>query len=53
MVVDPSFLTMFSFPLIRGNQHTALNDPYAIVITEKMAKRMFGENGSDEQINSG
>src|SRR6185437_14997103 len=42
LIVDPVFLTMFSFPLIRGNLHTALNSVYSIVITEKMAKRMFG-----------
>ncbi len=42
MVVDPGFLTMFSFPLLRGNPNTALNDPYAVVITENMARRMFG-----------
>src|SRR5450432_143204 len=33
---DPSFLTMFSFPLLKGNPKTALIDPYSVVITEKM-----------------
>jgi ABC-type antimicrobial peptide transport system permease subunit len=41
-VVDPAFLTMFNFPLINGNKETALDDPYSIVITEKLAKRIFG-----------
>jgi len=40
--VDPSFLSMFTMPLIKGNPETALNDVYSIVITEKMSKRMFG-----------
>lgn len=40
---DSSFLTMFSFPLVKGNVHTALKDPYAMVITEKLAKKMFGD----------
>jgi putative ABC transport system permease protein len=40
---DPSFLTMFSFPLLKGNPKTALIDPYSVVITEKMAKRLFGD----------
>jgi putative ABC transport system permease protein len=42
MVVDPSFLSMFSFPLLKGDPKTALNSIYSIVITEKMAKKMFG-----------
>ena len=40
---DPSFLTMFSFPLLKGNASTALNDPYSLVITEKMSRKLFGE----------
>jgi len=40
---SPEFLTMFSFPLIKGNASTALNDPYSIVITEDMEKKFFGD----------
>ncbi|HEY4936721.1 MAG TPA: ABC transporter permease [Puia sp.] len=40
---DPSFLTMFSFPLLKGDANTALNDPHSLVITEKMAKKLFGD----------
>jgi putative ABC transport system permease protein len=40
---DPSFLTMFSFPLLKGNATTALNDPYSLVITEKMSRKLFGD----------
>ncbi len=39
---DPSFLTMFSFPLLKGNPSTALIDPYSLVITEKMSRKLFG-----------
>jgi putative ABC transport system permease protein len=42
LMVDPSFLSMFSFPLLHGNPKTALIDLYSIVITEKLAKKMFG-----------
>ena len=41
-LVDPSFLTMFSFPLLKGDAATVLNDPYAIVITSQLAKTIFG-----------
>ncbi|GGH05134.1 ABC transporter permease [Mucilaginibacter phyllosphaerae] len=40
---DADFLTMFSFPLIKGNINTALNSMKNIVITEKTAKKLFGD----------
>src|ERR1700676_4621735 len=50
-ITDPGFLTMFSIPLKQGNAQTALNNLYSIVITEKMAKRMFGlEDPMNKQI---
>ena len=42
--VDPSFLTMFSFPLLKGDPETALSDPYSAVISERMAEKYFGED---------
>lgn len=43
VVVDPGFLTMFSFPLLAGNSKTVFNDPYSIVITQRLAKKLFGD----------
>src|SRR5258706_6263309 len=40
--VDSSFLNMFSFPLVKGNRNTALSNPYSIVLTQKLAKNVFG-----------
>src|SRR5450755_679733 len=40
---DPSFLTMFSFPFLKGDPSSALNDPHSVVITQKMAKKLFGD----------
>lgn len=40
--VDPSFLEMFSFPLIKGNPRTALSAPFSIVLTESQAHKYFG-----------
>ena len=39
---DPSFLKMFSFPVLQGNAETALNSVSNVVITQKMAIKMFG-----------
>lgn len=40
--VDPSFLSMFSFPLVYGNSESALNQPFSIILTETIAKKYFG-----------
>jgi ABC-type antimicrobial peptide transport system permease subunit len=40
---DPDFLTMFDFPLLKGNRETALNDPYSVILTEQAAARLFGQ----------
>lgn len=42
--VDNSFLTMFSYPLLAGNVATALKEPYTTVISETLAKKLFGIN---------
>lgn len=39
---DPSFMDMFSYPLLRGDRSSALNRPDAIVITQAMAAKYFG-----------
>ncbi|MGF7037652.1 ABC transporter permease [Mucilaginibacter lappiensis] len=43
---DPDFLSMFSFPLISGDQKTALSDLHNIVITEKFSKKLFGQENA-------
>ena len=42
-VADSGFLSMFSFPLLRGDAATALTDPYSMVLTESVARRFFGD----------
>jgi len=42
LIADPAFLTIFSFPMKKGNPQTALSGVYSIVITEKMATKIFG-----------
>jgi len=40
---DPSIFDVFSFPLLIGDQRTALSDPYSVVITEEAARKYFGD----------
>ena len=40
---DSAFLTMFSFRLIKGDARTAFKNPQSIVITEKFARELFGD----------
>jgi len=52
---DPSFFSVFTFPLIQGNPSTVLQGPNEVVITEKMVSKYFGtENpvGKTLQIGS-
>lgn len=39
---DPSFLSMFSFPLLKGDIAAALANPNSILLTENMVKKYFG-----------
>ncbi len=41
-VTDTAFFSLFSFPLLRGNASSVLNDPESVVLTEKTAKKYFG-----------
>ncbi|MEO6302478.1 MAG: ABC transporter permease [Bacteroidia bacterium] len=42
LFADSTLLDIFSFPLIEGNAQKALNAPYTIIVTEKIAKKYFG-----------
>ncbi|WP_018622475.1 ABC transporter permease [Spirosoma luteum] len=42
IMADPSFLTVFSFPLLTGSAKTALTRPLTVLLTERTAKRYFG-----------
>jgi putative ABC transport system permease protein len=42
VITDPGFLNMFSFPLLHGNAGSALNNISNIVLTQKLAKKLFG-----------
>ncbi len=42
-IVDSSFLDIFSVQFIRGDRSSSLNQPGVMLITEKMARKFFGE----------
>jgi len=48
--VDGSFLSMFSFPLLQGNAENALDDVNSVVLTEKLAKNIFGDTDPINKI---
>ena len=43
IAADSSFLNMFTFPLLSGDKSTVLNTPHSILLTEKLARKYFGE----------
>jgi putative ABC transport system permease protein len=40
---NPALFKVFSFELLKGNPATVLKDPFSIVLTEKSAKKLFGD----------
>lgn len=40
--VDPSFFNIFTFDFLEGDVKTVFSDPYSIVLSEKMSKKLFG-----------
>ena len=40
--VDSGFLEVFSFPLVEGNASLALKEKHSIVISQKVARQLFG-----------
>lgn len=40
--VDPEFMEVFTFPLLKGNPRTALQKPNGLLITESAGIKMFG-----------
>ena len=44
--IDPEFFGLFSFSFIEGDARSALNDPSAIIITQEMAEKFFGNEAA-------
>ena len=42
--VDPNFFTVFDFPLIKGNSSNPFPDNKSILLSERIAKKYFGDS---------
>ncbi|MDN5204673.1 ABC transporter permease [Fulvivirgaceae bacterium BMA10] len=40
---EPAFFNILNFPLVRGNKNTILKEPNTAIVTERIAKKYFGE----------
>lgn len=49
--VDPDFLEIFTYPLIKGDKKTALKNPHSIILSQSMAEKYFpGEDPMGKTI---
>ena len=48
--VEAGVFDMFSLPLLRGDPQTALSRPHTLVLTEPLARRLFGESDPIGQV---
>ncbi len=47
MAVDNEFLSVFSYPLLAGDAKTALREPNNIILSETLARKIFGVRNND------
>ena len=50
LTAEAGVFDVFSFPLLRGDPKTALTRPYTMVLTEPLARRLFGDNDPIGQV---
>ena len=42
--IEPETFRIFTIPFVKGDSKTALNDPFSIVLSERSAKKYFGND---------
>ena len=47
---EPEYFSIFNFPLVKGDINTALNEPNTAVVTERIAKKYFGNEDPVNKI---
>jgi putative ABC transport system permease protein len=50
LIADSTFFDMFAYAFIEGNPHMALREPNAVVITQKLANKLFGNESALNKI---
>ena len=50
LMAEDGVLQVFGFPLLRGDPETALTRPYTMVLTEPLARRLFGDEDPMGQL---
>ncbi|MCY3736230.1 MAG: ABC transporter permease [Gemmatimonadaceae bacterium] len=50
LMAEDGVLQVFGFPLLRGDPQTALARPYTMVLTEPLARRLFGDDDPMGQV---
>ena len=50
LTAEAGVFDVFSFPLLRGDPKTALTRPYTMVLTEPLARRLFGDSDPIGQV---
>ena len=50
LYADASVFDVFSWPLLKGNPESALGDPFSIVLSEKLARKFFGDAAPIGQV---
>ncbi|WP_323756448.1 ABC transporter permease [Roseivirga sp.] len=48
--VDTSFLKMFDFQMIEGNRYSVFDEPNNLILSETLAKRIFGDENPIGQV---
>ncbi len=49
-LADPTFFSLFSYDFIEGNKDLALKDPNSIVLSEDVARKLFGSQPALNQV---
>jgi len=47
LFVENSFFSMFSYPLLAGDVHSVFKEPYAVILSESLARKIFDYKGND------
>jgi putative ABC transport system permease protein len=50
LYADQDFLKVFTFPLMAGDRNTALKDPFSVVLSKTLSRKLFGGEDPIGQI---